>query len=79
MCKSIERSKSTGNRTSNKEHRQGRPFFDVVHSAFLLPITASPTLQGTLKDGFREAVVSRDISEPCEFPSLEPEEAPVDP
>ena len=27
-------------------HRQGRPFFDFVLLAFLLPATASPTLQG---------------------------------
>ena len=27
-------------------------FFDVVHQAFPLPTTASPTLQGALEDGF---------------------------
>ena len=29
-------------------HRQGCPLFDVVHQAFPLPTTASPTLQGDL-------------------------------
>ena len=32
------------------------PLFYVVHPAFSLPTTASPTFQGTLKDGFKEAV-----------------------
>ena len=45
--------------------------FDVVHSAFFLPTTALPTLQGALKDGFGEAVVACDIPEPCKFPSLD--------
>ena len=30
----------------------------------------SPTLQGALKDGSREAVVSYDMPEPCKFLSL---------
>ena len=42
------------------------PLFDVVHPAFPLPTTASPTLPGELKDGFVEAVVARDMPEPCE-------------
>ena len=46
------------------------PFFDV-HPAFPLPTTASPTLQGALKDGVGEAVVACDIPEPCQFPSLD--------
>ena len=50
-------------------HGQGCPLFDVVHPAFPLPTTASPTLQGVLKDGFREADMARDVSEQCEFPS----------
>ena len=33
-------------------HEQGRPLFDFVQSVFPLPSTASPTLQGALKDGF---------------------------
>ena len=37
---------------------QGGPFFEVEHPAFLLPTTASPTLQGALKDGLGEAVVA---------------------
>ena len=49
----------------------GRDFYsDVVHPAFLLPITASPILRSALKDGFDEAVLTHDIPEPCEFPSL---------
>ena len=52
-------------------HRQGSPLFDIVHPAFPLPMTASPNLQGTLEDGFREAVVVCDTSEPCKFPSLD--------
>ena len=44
---------------------------DVVHPAFPLPTTVSPTLQGDLKDGFGEAVVACDISEPSKFPSLD--------
>ena len=32
---------------------------------------ASPILQGALKDGFGEAVVACDMSEPCKFPSLD--------
>ena len=32
--------------------------FDVVHPAFPLPTTASPTLQGALEDGFGEASVT---------------------
>ena len=37
---------------------QGRSLSDVVCPAFSLPATASPTLQGALKDGFGEAVVA---------------------
>ena len=43
--------------------------FDVVHPAFPLPTTASPTFQGDLKEGFGEAVMARDSTESCEFPS----------
>ena len=52
-------------------HGQGCPLLDVVHSAFPLPTTTSPTLQGALKDGFEEAVVTCDMPEPCKFPSLD--------
>ena len=41
----------------------------VVHPAFPLPTTASPTLQGALKDGFWEAVVACNMPEPCKCPS----------
>ena len=44
--------------------------FDVVQSTFPLPTTASPTLQGALKDGFGEAVMVYDMPEPCKFLSL---------
>ena len=44
--------------------------FDV-HVAFSLPVTASPTLQGTLKDGFGESVVACDMPKPHMFLSLE--------
>ena len=50
---------------------QGCPFFDVVHPAFPLPTTASPTLQGALKNGFREVVLACDMPEPFNFPSLD--------
>ena len=44
---------------------------DVVHPAFPRLTTASPIIQGALKDGFGEAVVACDIPEPCQFPSLD--------
>ena len=43
-------------------HGQGCPLFDVVHPAFTLPTTASPTLEVAPKDVFAEAVVACDIS-----------------
>ena len=43
------------------------PLFDVVHPTFPLPTT----LKGPLKDGFREAVMARDMPEPIKFPSLD--------
>ena len=49
---------------------QGCPLFDVVYSAFPLPIKASPNLQGAMKDGFGEAVVPGDMPEPCKSISL---------
>ena len=62
-------------------HGQRCQLFDVVPPAFPLPTTASPTLQGALKDGFGEAAVACDMPEPCKFPSHDslPEEVPVDP
>ena len=50
---------------------RGRDVTDVVHPAFPLPITASPTLQGALKDDFGEAVVACDMPKPCKFSSLD--------
>ena len=44
---------------------------DVVHQAFPALTTASPMLQGALKDGFVEAVMACDMPEPCKFPSLD--------
>ena len=52
-------------------HKHGCPLFDVVHPAFPLPTMALPTLKGALKDGFWEAVIVCDMSEPCKFPSLD--------
>ena len=52
-------------------HGQGCPLFVVVHAAFPLPTTASPTLKCALKNGFGEAVVARDMPELCKFPSLD--------
>ena len=52
-------------------HGQGCPLFDVVHSAFPLPTTASPTLQCAPNDGFGEAVMASDMPKPCKFPSLD--------
>ena len=42
-------------------HSQGCPLFDIVYTAILLPTTASPILQGALKDGSGEAVVTYDV------------------
>ena len=50
---------------------KGCPFLYVVHPAFPPPTTASPTLQGALKDGFGEAVVACDMPETGKFPSLD--------
>ena len=61
---------------SERSHREqfwcgwGRPVFDVVYSAFRLTVKALPTVQDALKDGFGEAVVARDVTDPCEFLSL---------
>ena len=55
----------------NFRHRKGRPLFDFVHPAFPLPTTSSPTVQGALDDSFGEAVVARNMPEPCEFLSLD--------
>ena len=46
-------------------HGQGCPLFDVVHPAFPSPTTASPSLQGALKDGFGEAVMACNMTESC--------------
>ena len=61
-------------------HGHGCPLFDVPRPAFPLTTTASPTLQGALKYGFKKAVVVCDTLEPCKFPSLDslPEEVHVD-
>ena len=50
---------------------QGCPLFDAVRLAFPLPTSASPCLQGALKDGFGEAVVACYVPEPSKFPSLD--------
>ena len=46
-------------------------FWDVVHPAFRLLTTVSPTLLGALKDGFGEGVVACDTPEPCTLLSLD--------
>ena len=38
-------------------HEQGCPLCDIVHQAFPLPTTASPTISGALKDGVFVVVV----------------------
>ena len=62
---------SAGGHREQFWHGHGRPLFTVVHPAFPVPTTASPSLQGALKDGFGEAVVTCDMPEPCKFPSLD--------
>ena len=60
---------------------QGSPLFNAVHPAFPLPTTASPILQGALKDGFREAVVACDMPQTMQVSVFRQllEEVPVDP
>ena len=58
-----------GGHCQQVRHGQGGSLSDVVHPAFPLPTTVSPTLQGVLKDSFGEAVVACKMSEQCEFPS----------
>ena len=47
------------------------PLFDVIHPAFPLSTTASPTLQDALKDGLGEDFVACDMPKPCQFLSLD--------
>ena len=61
---------STGGPCEQLWHGQGRPLFNIVHPAFPLSTTASPTLQGVPKNGFGEAVVACGMPEPCKFPLL---------
>ena len=35
-----------------------------------MPTTVTPTLQAALKEGFEEAVIVCDMTEPCMFPLL---------
>ena len=62
---------------SAKRHReqhwrkQGCPLFYIVHPAFLCQPRRSLTVQVALKDEFVEAIVARDLPEPCEFLSLD--------
>ena len=51
--------------------RAGMSSLMLSMPAFPLPTTASPTFRGALKDGFGDAVVACDISEPCKCPSLD--------
>ena len=57
--------------SSSGSGEQGCPLFHVVHPAFPLLNTASPILQGSLKDSLGEAVVACDMPESCKFPSLD--------
>ena len=67
----LSQSFSAGDRHEQFWHGQRRPLFDVVRPAFS-SATAEPfNLQVALKDGFGEAVLARDMPEPCEFPSLD--------
>ena len=43
---------SVGSHCEQFWHMQGSPVFDIFHPTIPLPTTASPTLQGDLKDGF---------------------------
>ena len=56
---------------SSSGMRGGYPLFDVVSPGFALPTTVSPTLQGAMKGGFGEAVVTCNMPKPCKFPSLD--------
>ena len=56
---------SVGGPCEQFRHGQGCPIFGFVHPAFILPTTASPTLHGATKEGFGEAVMARDLPEPC--------------
>ena len=56
-----------GHRSSAGVGMQVRLLVDDVDSAFPLPTTASPTLQGALQNGFEEAVVAREMPESCQF------------
>ena len=71
FCRDILSVFSTGGHYEQFCHGQGYPSFDVVHPAFPLPTMGWFTLQGAFKDGFREAVMVRDMSEPYKFPSLD--------
>ena len=62
---------SAGGPSEQFLHGQGCPLYDVDHPAFPLPTTASPTLQGALKDSFGEALVACDMPETCKFPSAD--------
>ena len=48
---------SVGSLCEQSWHGQGCPLFDVVHPAFPLPTTASPTLQGDLKENLESMLV----------------------
>ena len=61
---------SAGGPCEQFRHGQGRLLIGIVRSAVPLLTTASSTLQAALTDGFGEAVVARDLPEPCKFPSL---------
>ena len=62
---------SAGGHCEQFWHGQKYPLFNAVHPVFPLPTTASPILQGALKDGFGEAVVACGMPKPCKLGSLD--------
>ena len=63
---------SAGGHCEQFWHGEGCPLFDVVHTAFPLPTTVSPTLQHALKDGFGKAVHTMQVSLSWRLPEAVP-------
>ena len=62
---------SVGGHWQQLWHGQGCSLFDIVHPAFPLPTTASPTIRSALKDGFGEATMAHDMPKPCQSHALD--------
>ena len=58
-------------RYTQRWHGKERPLFYVNHPSFSRLNTASLTLQDALKNGSGQAVVARDLPEPCKCPCLD--------